>query len=59
MPGIFGRQDMVTTFSPKDMEMVFRNEGTWPQRDVFPSLTYYRTYIRNDFYGDNIGIVSS
>ncbi|KAH8348640.1 hypothetical protein KR084_009331, partial [Drosophila pseudotakahashii] len=59
MPGMFGRKDMVTTFSTKDIEMVFRNEGAWPQRDVFPSVTYYRTHLRKDFYGGNVGIVAA
>ncbi|KAH8348639.1 hypothetical protein KR084_009332 [Drosophila pseudotakahashii] len=59
MPGMFGRQDMVTTFSTKDIEMVFRSEGVWPQRDVFPSITYHRTHVRKDFYEGNLGIVNS
>ncbi|XP_044249024.2 probable cytochrome P450 12d1 proximal, mitochondrial [Drosophila takahashii] len=59
MPGMFGRQDLIASFSTKDIEMVFRNEGAWPQRDVFPSITYYRTHIRKDFYEGNLGIVNS
>lgn len=59
MPGMFGRSDWVTTFSPKDIEIVFRNEGNWPQRETFGSLTYFRTHIRPDVYGDTLGLVSA
>ncbi|XP_017068645.1 probable cytochrome P450 12d1 proximal, mitochondrial [Drosophila eugracilis] len=59
MPGIFGRKDWVTTFSPKDIEMVFRNEGNWPQRETFASISHFRTQIRKDFYGENVGLVSA
>uniref|UniRef100_A0A6P4G2S0 Probable cytochrome P450 12d1 proximal, mitochondrial n=1 Tax=Drosophila rhopaloa TaxID=1041015 RepID=A0A6P4G2S0_DRORH len=59
MPGLFGRKDMVTTFSPTDIETVFRNEGNWPQREVFASFEYFRTHIRPDVYGENMGLVVS
>ncbi|XP_020818154.1 probable cytochrome P450 12d1 proximal, mitochondrial isoform X1 [Drosophila serrata] len=59
MPGVFGRTDWVTTFSPQDMAMVFRNEGNWPKRETFASLTYFRTHKRPDVYGDMLGLVSA
>ncbi|KAH8321783.1 hypothetical protein KR067_000968, partial [Drosophila pandora] len=59
IPGMFGRKDWVTTFSTKDIEMVFRNEGVWPKRDTFASFTYFRKHIRPDVYGESVGLVLS
>ncbi|XP_033153362.1 probable cytochrome P450 12d1 proximal, mitochondrial [Drosophila mauritiana] len=59
MPGMFGRKDWVTTFSTKDIETVFRSEGTWPERDFFPSITYFRTHKRPDVYGESVGLISA
>ncbi|KAH8280332.1 hypothetical protein KR018_002884, partial [Drosophila ironensis] len=59
MPGLFGRPDWVTTFNTKDIEMVFRNEGIWPARETFASFTYFRTDVRPDVYGENLGLVAS
>ncbi|KAH8321390.1 hypothetical protein KR074_003554, partial [Drosophila pseudoananassae] len=59
IPGMFGKKDWVTTFSTKDIEMVFRNEGIWPQRDTFASLVHFRTKVRPDIYGESIGLVVS
>jgi len=44
MPGMFGRKDWVTTFSTKNIETVFRSEGTWPEKDFFPSITYFHLW---------------
>lgn len=59
IPGMFGKKDWVTTFSTKDIEMVFRNEGVWPNRDTFASFTYFRKHIRPDIYGETVGLVLS
>nr|XP_044249025.1 probable cytochrome P450 12d1 proximal, mitochondrial [Drosophila takahashii] len=59
MPGMFGRKDWVTTFSTKDIELVFRNEGIWPEREMFASFQYYRTKVRPDVYGTHPGLVAS
>ncbi|EDV56541.2 probable cytochrome P450 12d1 distal, mitochondrial [Drosophila erecta] len=59
MPGMFGRKDWVTTFSTKDIETVFRNEGNWPEREFFPSITYFRTHLRPDVYGESVGLISA
>ncbi|XP_034483057.1 probable cytochrome P450 12d1 proximal, mitochondrial [Drosophila innubila] len=59
MPGSFGRRDTVVTFSPKDIEMVFRNEGIWPQREGFDSLVYFREHIRPDVFGEKKGLIAT
>ncbi|XP_017038766.1 probable cytochrome P450 12d1 proximal, mitochondrial [Drosophila ficusphila] len=59
LPGMFGRPDWVTTFSTKDIETVFRNEGIWPVRDTFESLVYFRKHVRPDVYGEVQGLTSS
>ncbi|XP_043642708.1 probable cytochrome P450 12d1 proximal, mitochondrial [Drosophila teissieri] len=59
MPGMFGRRDWVTTFSTKDIEVVFRNEGIWPHRDSLDSIVYFRKHVRPDVYGEIPGLVAS
>ncbi|KAF4531646.1 hypothetical protein B566_EDAN006577 [Ephemera danica] len=54
---IHGRRDIVFLFSPQDIEHVFRNEGQWPLRLTFDSFTYFRSEIRNDFFGNHLGLV--
>jgi len=33
---------------------VYRNEGTWPLRDPFETLQYYRTVLRKEIF-ENVG----
>ncbi|XP_017038765.1 probable cytochrome P450 12d1 proximal, mitochondrial [Drosophila ficusphila] len=56
LPGMFGRPDWVTTFSTKDIETVFRNEGIWPVRDSFQSIIHFRQNVRPDVYGEVPGL---
>jgi hypothetical protein len=53
-----GRRDMVFLFEPSDFEVVYRNEGVWPERLAFDSFPYYRNVVRKDFFGDVGGILS-
>ncbi|KAH8369685.1 hypothetical protein KR093_000599, partial [Drosophila rubida] len=59
MPGAFGREDSVITFNSKDIEMVFRNEGVWPQRDGFDSIVYFREKVRPDVFGEKKGLIAT
>lgn len=59
MPGSFGRKDMVVTFSTKDIENVFRNEGIWPHREGLDSMVYFREHIRPDVYGAEKGLIAT
>ncbi|XP_060656180.1 probable cytochrome P450 12d1 distal, mitochondrial [Drosophila nasuta] len=59
MPGAFGRKDSLVTFSTKDIEMVFRNEGVWPHREGFDSLVYFREKVRPDVFGEKKGLIAT
>uniref|UniRef100_A0A8W7PEZ2 Cytochrome P450 n=1 Tax=Anopheles coluzzii TaxID=1518534 RepID=A0A8W7PEZ2_ANOCL len=56
--GMFGRRDIIMTYSPSDIEKVFRNEGQWPIRRGFDSFTYYRTHVRPDIFSETGGLVT-
>ncbi|XP_053692438.1 probable cytochrome P450 12a5, mitochondrial [Sabethes cyaneus] len=46
MPGLFGRKDILLSFSPDDFEKIFRSEGQWPFRPTLDSFLYYRKEVR-------------
>ncbi|XP_050079175.1 cytochrome P450 CYP12A2-like [Anopheles maculipalpis] len=56
--GMFGKNDVIMTYSPRDIEKVFRTEGQWPIRRGFDSFAYYRQKIRPDVFSETGGLVS-
>ncbi|XP_055691191.1 uncharacterized protein LOC129794464 [Lutzomyia longipalpis] len=56
--GSFGRNDIVVVTDPKDFEVVFRTEGSFPVRRGLDTLAYYRRYIRKDTFPTSIGLVN-
>lgn len=48
--------DIIICYNPKDIEKVFRSEGQWPKRNLFPILAHYRLKIRPEIYKDYAGI---
>ncbi|XP_033255215.1 probable cytochrome P450 12a4, mitochondrial [Drosophila miranda] len=50
VPGIMGGPPMLSTRNPKDFEVVFRHEGTWPNRPGADALLYHRQTHRKDFF---------
>uniref|UniRef100_A0A182K8E3 Cytochrome P450 n=1 Tax=Anopheles christyi TaxID=43041 RepID=A0A182K8E3_9DIPT len=56
--GMFGRNDVIMTYSPPDIEKVFRNEGQWPIRRGFDSFAYYRQKVRPDIFSETGGLVT-
>uniref|UniRef100_B5DUY3 Uncharacterized protein n=1 Tax=Drosophila pseudoobscura pseudoobscura TaxID=46245 RepID=B5DUY3_DROPS len=50
VPGIMGGPPMLSTHNPKDFEVVFRNEGTWPNRPGADALLYHRQTHRKDYF---------
>ncbi|XP_033255216.1 probable cytochrome P450 12a4, mitochondrial [Drosophila miranda] len=50
VPGIMGGPPMLSTRNPKDFEVVFRHEGTWPNRPGADALLYHRQMHRKDFF---------
>ncbi|KAH8413275.1 hypothetical protein KR009_009550 [Drosophila setifemur] len=59
IPALFGFEEVLTVYNTKDIEMVFRNEGLWPRRSVFPSIEYFRNKVRPDVYGEIPGLIAS
>ncbi|XP_059608190.1 probable cytochrome P450 12b2, mitochondrial [Phlebotomus argentipes] len=56
--GAFGRKDMIVVVDPKDFEIVFRTEGTFPQRSGLDCLAYYWKHYKKDLYAVSLGLVS-
>lgn len=40
LPGIFGQTDTLTTYDADDVEFVHRNEGIWPYRRGFETVSW-------------------
>ncbi|XP_017845037.1 probable cytochrome P450 12a4, mitochondrial [Drosophila busckii] len=57
MPKLFGREPMVTTYNPKDFEVVFRHEGVWPHRPGADTLRFHREQYRKDFFQGVEGLI--
>ncbi|XP_025833175.1 probable cytochrome P450 12a5, mitochondrial isoform X2 [Agrilus planipennis] len=55
----FVKGDTVFLYKPEDIETVFRNEGTWPERISFKSIEYYQANVRKDIYDDLYSLVAS
>lgn len=56
MPGILGREPILLSFDPNDIETTFRNEGQWPERRGLEGLNYYRKTIRPEIYTEYGGL---
>ncbi|XP_034661847.1 probable cytochrome P450 12a4, mitochondrial [Drosophila subobscura] len=57
LPGMLGGPSFLSTYNPKDFEVVFRNEGVWPQRPGSDTLRYHREKHRKDFFQGVEGII--
>lgn len=57
MKGAFGKRDIVVVNDPKDFEVVFRTEGTYPSRRGLESLSYYRKVYRKEKFPVTFGLV--
>ncbi|XP_023174257.2 probable cytochrome P450 12a4, mitochondrial isoform X2 [Drosophila hydei] len=57
MPSIFGSDPMLTTYNPKDFEVVYRNEGVWPHRPGSDTMRYHRETYRRDFFDGVEGLI--
>nr|AAL48134.1 RH04586p [Drosophila melanogaster] len=57
MPGIMGNPPFLSTHNPQDFEVVFRNEGVWPNRPGNYTLLYHREEYRKDFYQGVMGVI--
>jgi cytochrome P450 family 12 len=55
---LMGVGDAVMLYDVKDIEIMFRNEGTWPRRQRFHSVWYYRNVMRKDVFGNFEGLLT-
>ncbi|XP_046403334.1 probable cytochrome P450 301a1, mitochondrial [Ischnura elegans] len=55
--GFTGPVDLVFIFHPDDVETTFRNEGQCPVRRGLQAMTYYRKFVRKDFYKNGGGVL--
>lgn len=55
-PGMLGKEGIVMSFDPNDIEKVFRQEGPWPDRRGLEILNYYRKNIRPEIYSEFGGL---
>ena len=55
---MFGRPEMVLTFSVNDAEKLFRFEGQFPYRRGIETFAYYRQKIRPDIFAEYGGLGS-
>lgn len=46
-------------FNPDDIEMSFRNEGVWPQRDSLQSFVHYKMDVKKDLFQGQGGVLTS
>ncbi|XP_032596215.2 probable cytochrome P450 12a4, mitochondrial [Drosophila grimshawi] len=59
LSGIFGSEPIVGTYNPKDFEVVFRNEGIWPNRPGNDTMKFHREKHRRDFFQGVEGLIPS
>lgn len=57
-PAMLGNPSMTMIFQPKDVEKVFRVEGTQPYRRTLETLNYYRKKVRPDIYSEFGGLLT-
>lgn len=50
LPAMLGRPHFVLTCDPEDFGPIFRNEGVWPIRRGFETITFYRKKLRPDVF---------
>lgn len=55
--GVFGREDIVFLFNPKDIELIFRTEGKWPYRRALEVLDEFRFKERPDLFKGIGGLI--
>ncbi|XP_059608193.1 uncharacterized protein LOC132256031 [Phlebotomus argentipes] len=56
--GVFGRNDAIILHDPKDHEVVFRTEGSYPRRPGFDSIKHYRKVLRKQQYSYSVGLLT-
>lgn len=55
---MFGKQTLIMSFDPDNIEKVFRTEGVWPVRRGIDTFGHYRKKIRPEVFKGYAGLVS-
>lgn len=55
--GLVGHPDLLFVFDGDEIRKVFKREETLPHRPSMPSLKHYKSVLRHDFFGDNMGLI--
>lgn len=58
LPGMLGNKEVVAINNASDFEILFRNEGVWPNRRGISTFDHYRKNIRPDIFKDMGGLIS-
>lgn len=58
LPAMLGKPELLMTFDPNDSELIFRNEGVWPERLTIETFTHYRKKLRPDVFKNTGGLLS-
>lgn len=57
-PSLLDKPSMVISLDPKNYEIIFRTEGTWPVRRGIETFKHYREKIRPDVFHGYGGLVN-
>lgn len=55
--GLIGHPDLLFIFDGDEIRKVFKREEVLPHRPSMPSLKHYKSVLRQDFFGDNMGLI--
>ncbi|XP_046970537.1 probable cytochrome P450 49a1 [Vanessa cardui] len=54
---LFGHPDLVFPFCAEETAKIYRREDSMPHRAVAPCLKHYKQELRQDFFGDEPGLI--
>lgn len=55
--GLIGHPDLLFVFDADLIRDTFKKEEVQPHRPAMPSLRNYKSKLRKDFFGDNMGLI--
>lgn len=55
--GLIGHPDLLFVFDGDEIRKVFKREEVLPHRPSMPSLKHYKSILRHEFFGDNMGLI--
>ena len=55
--GLIGHPDLLFVFDGDQIRNTFKKEEVLPHRPSMPSLANYKSSLRKDFFGDDMGLI--